>query len=104
MNKSVILVCCLLPAWLQVQGQTANNDLYLNPTGQILSVPAPGVLANDTGSGTLSAVLVAGPLHGSLTLNGNGSFVYTPTNFFSGVDNFTYRTSNGSQTSGVASV
>jgi hypothetical protein len=104
MKKSVLLVLCLLPACLQAQGQTANDDFYVNSMGSALTVSAPGVLANDTGSGTLTAARVAGPLHGSLTLNGNGSFVYTPTNSFSGVDSFTYRASNGSQTSGVANV
>ncbi|MBI1916069.1 MAG: hypothetical protein HYS12_15250 [Planctomycetes bacterium] len=41
-----------------------------------LSVSAPGVLSNDSDSegDTLTAVLVSGPSHGSLTLNSNGSF------------------------------
>ena len=44
-------------------------------------MPAPGVLGNDTDvEGTpLTAVLVTGPAHGTLTLNPNGSFTYTPT-------------------------
>ena len=44
-----------------------------------LSVPASeGVLANDTDpdGDTLSAVLVSGPAHGTLSLNANGSFTY----------------------------
>ena len=41
---------------------------------------APGVLANDTDpdGDPLTAVLVTGPSHGTLTLNANGSFTYTP--------------------------
>ena len=39
------------------------------------------MLANDTDADlpndTLTAVLVAGPAHGNLTLNGNGTFSYT---------------------------
>ena len=41
---------------------------------------APGVLGNDTDpdGDPLTAVLVTGPSHGSLTLNADGSFTYTP--------------------------
>ena len=53
-----------------------------------LIVNAPGVLGNDSDvdSGTLTAVLVAGPSHGTLTLNNNGSFTYTPAANYNGSD------------------
>ena len=53
----------------------------------------PGVLANDTdvGGNPLTAAMVAGPSHGTLTLNSNGSFTYTPTANYNGPDSFTYR-------------
>ena len=38
----------------------------------------------------LTAVLVSGPTNGTLTLNNNGGFSYTPTSSFSGVASFTY--------------
>ena len=38
-----------------------------------------------------SATVVSGPSNGSLTNNGDGSFVYTPNNGFSGLDGFTYQ-------------
>lgn len=60
-----------------------------------LIVAAPGVLANDTGAGTLQAVLVTGPQHGTLTLNANGSFTYAPTFLYVGPDSFTYVADNG---------
>src|SRR5207249_198969 len=37
-----------------------------------------------------SAVLDAGPTNGSLTLNADGSFTYTPNANYFGSDNFTY--------------
>jgi len=62
-----------------------------------LSVPVPGVLTNDTDpEGTvLSAVRVTGPVHGSLTLNQDGSFNYTPFSNYFGLDTFVYRASDG---------
>jgi VCBS repeat-containing protein len=69
-------------------------------------VPAPGVLANDTDldSSTLTAAVVTGPGHGTLTLNADGSFTYTPAANFNGTDSFTYRASDGSLTSDPATV
>jgi hypothetical protein len=69
-------------------------------------VAAPGVLANDSDvdGDTLSAVLVTGPSHGTLTLNSDGSLVYMPALNFNGIDSFTYRASDGQAQSGVATV
>ena len=57
----------------------------------------PGVLGNDTDadSDPLTAVLNANVSHGSLTLNANGSFLYTPTAAYSGSDSFTYHANDG---------
>ena len=68
---------------------------------------AGGVLANDTdvdGDFLLTAQLVAGPAHGSLTLNRDGTFVYTPDANFNGTDSFTYRATDGLAQSDVATV
>jgi hypothetical protein len=53
---------------------------------------AVDVLANDRGDLTdsLSATLVAGPSSGTVTLNGRGTFVYTPAANFVGSVSFTY--------------
>src|SRR5581483_8751580 len=52
----------------------------------------------------LTAVLVAGPAHGSLALNANGSFTYTPAPNYNGSDSFTYKASDGQAGSNVAAV
>jgi hypothetical protein len=50
-------------------------------------------LANDLSANgrAITAVLAAGPSHGSLTLNADGSFRYTPASNFVGADSFTYQ-------------
>ena len=67
------------------------------------------VLANDTDTDlpndTLTAVLVAGPAHGNLTLNGNGTFSYTHDDSEVFTDSFTYHvTDAGNHTSNTATV
>src|SRR5205823_1669650 len=66
---------------------------YSTPEERALNVTAPGVLGNDTDvdGDALTAVLVAGPSHGALTLNPNGSFTYTPATAYTGPDSFTYK-------------
>jgi RHS repeat-associated protein len=85
---------------------TAMNDSYGTNESTSLSVPAPGVLGNDTDpeGNTLSAMLVSSPAHGSLTLNDNGSFTYTPNTDFLGDDTFTYKANDGALDSNVATV
>ena len=65
-----------------------------------------GVLTNDMGpaGSTLSAILVSGPQHGSLSLGPDGSFVYSPATNYTGVDTFTYQASSGQLLSNVATV
>jgi len=84
----------------------ANNDNYTTAENQALSVAAPGVLANDfSGAGAnLIALLSTGPTNGSLTLNSNGGFIYTPAANYFGTDSFSYQAFDGLSTSGVAVV
>ena len=74
----------------------AVNDSYKAVHGQQRTVAAPGVLGNDLqlGSG-FTAKLVHGVGHGSLHLNGNGSFTYTSDAKYAGPDTFTYRVDGG---------
>ena len=67
---------------------------------------APGVLANDTDANgdPLTAVLNANVTHGSLTLNANGGFTYTPTAGYSGPDSFTYHANDGTADSNIVTV
>jgi VCBS repeat-containing protein len=64
------------------------------------------VLGNDSDvdGDTLAAVLVSGPAHGSVVLNADGTFTYKPEANYNGTDSFTYRASDGSLQSGVATV
>ena len=82
----------------------ASNDNYAAQSGTMLTIPAPGVLSNDSNpnGGTLNAILVSGPTHGTLTLNANGSFNYIPNADFTGTDTFTYQASDGTVQSNPA--
>jgi VCBS repeat-containing protein len=55
------------------------------------------VLANDADvdGNPLTAILVSGPSHGTLTLNANGSFSYTPEADYNGPDGFSYKSTDG---------
>ncbi len=93
------------------QPPVAVNDSYsMNPsTPTVIStlfVPAAGVLANDTDPQSLPlvATIVSGTSNGSLILNSNGSFNYTPQVGFVGTDSFTYQAANGYGLSNVATV
>ncbi len=84
---------------------TAVNDTYSVLENGALSVAAPGVLVNDSSNASpLTAVLVSGPAHGTLTLNSNGSFTYTPASNFNGTDSFTYKARAGQVDSQIATV
>lgn len=61
----------------------------------------PGVLDNDSSpTGALTASPVSGPSHGTLTLNPDGHFNYSPDANFSGLDFFTYRATDALGASG----
>jgi predicted outer membrane repeat protein len=84
----------------------ATDDAYATSRNQALSIPAPGVLANDTVpvGRTLTAIRVADPVHGTLSLNNNGSFLYMPSSGFLGTDSFTYTANDGTVNSNAATV
>src|SRR5436190_19027966 len=84
----------------------AHDDDYIIAEDFELSVPAPGVLANDTDveADDLTATLVMGPSHGTLDFNSNGSFSYTPDANYDGPDSFSYSVSDGTPNSTYALV
>src|SRR5439155_1236304 len=67
---------------------------------------AAGVLSNDgdPDGDPVSASLVSGPSHGTLTLSADGSFVYSPSAGYHGADAFTYTASDGVNASAPATV
>ena len=71
----------------------AVDDTYTMEEKDSLTIPALGVLANDTDvdGDSLTAIVVDTVSNGTLTLNSDGSFTYTPTEFFNGTDSFTYK-------------
>jgi VCBS repeat-containing protein len=71
-----------------------------------VTVAAPGVLGNDTdlNGDSLSAAIATNPSHGTVQLNTNGGFTYTPAADYNGSDSFTYRASDGTAQSLPATV
>jgi N-acetylneuraminic acid mutarotase len=84
----------------------ASDDAFETAEDQTLNVLAPGVLANDSDpdGNSLTALLVTPTASGSLALNRDGSFIYTPDPGFAGLDAFTYQASDGLAASNVATV
>jgi CSLREA domain-containing protein len=84
----------------------AVDDLYSTDEDTPLTIEAPGVLLNDSDpdGDTLTAVLVSAVSHGTLTLNGDGSFTYVPDADFNGTDTFTYQANDGFEPSNIALV
>jgi hypothetical protein len=79
-----------------VPAPVAGADDYAVGRDATLTVPAPGVLGNDsdpTGY-PIAAIRVTSPAHGTLALNTDGGFVYTPAAGYSGADSFTYQANN----------
>ncbi len=86
---------------------TAANDVFTTPAGAALTVPAAGgLLANDADpeGAPMSTTMFGQPLHGTVTVAADGSFVYTPAEGFTGMDAFMYRTSDGTNWSAMAAV
>ncbi len=84
-----------------------NNDAYSTDEDVVLEViPQAGVLANDEDidQDQLTAILVEDVTEGTLTLDANGGFSYTPPQDFSGEAFFTYKVDDGTVMSGTALV
>jgi len=79
----------------------ANPESYSVLKGTVFNVAAPGVLGNDldgdspAGYIARRAQLVTNVAHGTLVLNANGSFTYTPANGYDGPDSFVYKSDDG---------
>jgi hypothetical protein len=84
----------------------AVDDAYTTDEDALHTVAAPGVLGNDSDvdGDALTAVLGDGPSSGTLVLNADGSFAYTPNLNFNGSDSFTYKINDGVLDSIIATV
>jgi VCBS repeat-containing protein len=91
------------------------NEAPVAPTGgvaystsenAVLNQAAPGVLENvtDIDGDPLTAILVSDVSHGTLVLNADGSFTYTPAAGFTGSDSFTCKANDGTADSNVVTV
>ncbi|MCO5214066.1 MAG: Ig-like domain-containing protein [Caldilinea sp.] len=84
----------------------ATADVYATSEETLLTVAAPGVLANDSDldGDALTVVGVSSTAHGTLTLATDGSFTYLPDAFFAGSDTFVYKAGDGLATSNPVTV
>jgi hypothetical protein len=83
----------------------AHDDSF-TLTGDQISVPAPGILANDTFSSLepLQIIQVRPPSHGTLNLGQSGDFTYQAHSGYVGEDSFEYRISSAGVESNKAVV
>ncbi len=84
----------------------AADDGYTMAEDGVLTIPAPGVLGNDSDvdGPAITAALVGQPSKGLVVLAANGSFSYTPNANANGTDTFTYRAGDGTLSSTLATV
>jgi hypothetical protein len=71
----------------------ANNDNYIGTKNTVLNIAAPGLFGNDADdvAFTLDAFDAASVHGGTVVVNTDGSFSYTPATGYVGIDTFTYR-------------
>ena len=89
---------------------SASNDSYTvvddNFDSSTEAMTGSSVLANDFDMefDSLTAVLVSNGSHGSVNLNSNGTFTYSPDQNYTGSDSFTYKAWDGTSYSNTATV
>lgn len=105
-NSSTITVTITVTNNPINDGPIANSDSYSTAEDTVLNVAAPGVLGNDTDvdNDPLTAISASDPPHGTVTLNANGSFQYTPDLNYFGPDSFTYQAQDPSLATSTATV
>jgi subtilisin-like proprotein convertase family protein len=87
-------------------GPQTQPENFTVKAGQILDVPAAGVLANDSDpdDDPLTARLAGQPRKGSVTVNADGSFSYRSSKKAKGTDSFTYLATDSTGLSAVEKV
>jgi hypothetical protein len=110
---SNVATVMLTVAFVNQPPVSMNDTFTTNENAPLVVSAATGVLANDTdtdrainpsGPETLTAKLVRGPGHGTLSLAADGSFTYTPNRFYFGPDSFLYRANDGQLDGSLATV
>ena len=87
----IVLALCIRTASGQTQ-LLAEDDFFDTNTDSSITVSGPGLLDNDTlVDDSLKIILVSEPANGTVNLDPDGSFTYTPNPQFNGIDEFTYR-------------
>lgn len=92
-----VSIACVNDAPVAVD-DPGDGDLYRIDQGAgPLVVGGAGVLGNDhdVDGDPLAASVASGPGHGTVVVNPDGTFTYTPDPSFHGVDSFTYHVSDG---------
>jgi len=80
------------PVCASPQSASTNEDTALNGS----------VVCTDVDQDMLTYSSVSNPSHGTLTLNSNGTFTYTPAANYNGSDSFTFKANDGTVDSNVA--
>jgi gliding motility-associated-like protein len=101
--------CDCLTAPLELNSDPiASDDNYDTNINQQLTVEAPGILGNDTDPDGDSLTVIAfdstSTNGGTVDLNADGSFTYTPAMDSMGIDTFTYIVSDGNGNTDTAMV
>ncbi len=75
----------------------AGDDAYSVQEGRVLTIGAPGLLANDSDADgdAIIAFQFFQPANGTVNLVTDGSFTYTPNAGFAGIDSFVYIITDG---------
>ncbi len=85
---------------------TVGDQYLLDQFTSLTTSTINSVLSNDSDPDSvgMTAILVSGPQHGTLTLNADGTLTYSPDDDFSGVDTFTYQATDGLEFSSPTTV
>lgn len=109
-NSNVARASIAVTPAIELPGNTrsnVHNDHYVLQNGGPTTIAADsGVLLNDHDAqgDAMIASLFSGAIHGTVVLNGDGSFTYTPNEGYTGMDSFLYWVHDGELQSALAAV
>ena len=87
---------------VEIAPTLTSSSASLNEDGSATLNPLAN--ATDVNGDPLTASIVTQPAHGTITVNTNGTWTYTPNQYFYGTDTFTYSVSDGTASSNIAAV